>query len=197
MALNKKIAERIEKYKSGGISESSQKKRKLSGALVLINVGMLIIILIFFRQSSEKKNLNAGISYDSLLYSFNIKKSEKEDVPLFTAAIISQAAQDRDFNFRSSIGNITLKYKDVVVYDGVIGEKIEALRLRPGETRKIILRIDRSGIDNLIEENPDAVIPKKKSNLFRQQQYVPLQALIRINTASPITLSLDFNYEID
>lgn len=195
--MNKKIEDRIERFKRGEVSESSMKKRKLSRALVLINVGILIIILIFFRQSAEKKNFNAGITYDNLSYTFNIKRSAKEKGPVFSAHVSSRAPEGRDFIFKSSLGSVTLKYKDSIVYEGNFGDKIEALRLKPEEVKKIILHIDETGINDLIEENPDAVIPKRKSYLFNQQQYVPLEALIKINTIKPIILRIDFNYEID
>lgn len=195
--MSKKIEDRIERYKRGEVSESSMKKRKFSRALVLINVGMLIIILMVFRPSSEKRDFNAGITYDNLSYTFNIKRSAKEKAPVFSASVTSRSMNDRDYFFKSSLGSVTLKYKDSIVYEGTFGDKIETLRLKPEEVKKIILRIDDTGIQDLIEENPDAVIPKRKSYLFNQQQYVPLEAQIKINTIKPITLRLDFNYAID
>ncbi|MCU0822883.1 MAG: hypothetical protein MUC95_10515 [Spirochaetes bacterium] len=195
--MNKKIQERIERFQRGEVSESTMKKRKLSGTLVIINIAMLIIILIFFRQVSDKKDFNAGISYDNLSYTFNIKRNAKEKGPVFSAFVTSLAAEEREHIFNVSVGSITLKYKDAVVYEGNFGDKIESLRLKPEEVKKITLRVDETGINDLIDENPDSVVPKRKSYLFNQQQYVPLEANIKINTIKPVTLRLDFNYEID
>jgi len=195
--MNKKIEERIEKYKRGEVSDSSTKKRKVSRALVLINVGMLIVILIFFRQSPAKKDFNACITYDNLSYTFNIKRSAKDHHPVFSASITSMSPDERQYLFKASIGGITLKYKNNIVYEGKFGEKIETLKLKPDEIKKIILHIDETGIRDLIEDIPEAVIPKRKSYLFNQQQYVPLEVQIKINSIKPVTLRLDFNYEID
>jgi hypothetical protein len=194
--MNKKIEERIERYNTGALPEPALKKRKLSRVLVFGNIGLLVFILILFRQPNAEKAFHAELNYDNLSYTFNIKRSAKDQLPVFSASIASRAPEEREYRFKSSLGNVSLKYQDAVVYEGVFGEKIDALRLKPDELKKIILRIDESGIRDLIEENPDAVISKRKSFLFNQRQYVPLEAHIKINTIKPVTLRLDFNYEI-
>lgn len=193
--MNQKIKDRIERYRQIQPSESSLKKRKIARVLVFINIGLLVVLIFVFKQPVPKGLFHARVEYDSLSYTFDIKRNAGKDTLLFSSLISSTAPAERGYVYKSSIADIVLKYKDTIIYEGVVGEKVSLLRLKPGESRKLVLEISDTGILDFMEENPDAITPKRRSLLSRQQ-YLPLEARITINSEKPVSLVLEFNYEV-
>lgn len=191
------IQERLERFRQGKLPEATVKKRRFSGAILAINVLLILLILFNVKKQHQEYYFSSSIGYDQALYRFSVTRSGKSSEYFVSLTVQSNAPTPRSFAFDSSIARARFQHDGTILYQTLLGDGSTRLMLKPGEVKNYTRTVDEVNIKNYIEKHPEAIKPPRKSYLFAEKQFIPMEAEIQINTEKKLSLALNFNYEIE
>lgn len=193
--MNEEITERLERHRQGLPPKSTRKK--FSGVIVIINIILLGVFLLIYKKTPAKNFSTTAVEYENMNYTIVMARNTKAEKHNLSVKLQSTSKVPRTFNYTSSIMQIVFQSEGQVIYRTDIGKNDTRLILKPYESRIIEETMDDIIMNDYIENHPQLLIPRRKTNLFNETQYLPLTAVIKINTEKPITLFVEMKYEIE
>jgi hypothetical protein len=194
------IRERIENYKAGrpsNYSSTKENQRNFPKFLFFFTTFAIFAILYISKQAPQSPiTPYTQISYEQIEYSFSIKKISGEGNLLAMLTVKSNAIELKTEFYEKSVGSITLFYNDSPVLKEELGEGIQKLEFKPNEIKLFVKPLDGKILKKFIQDNPQALIPQKKSFLSWEAQYIPFKAKLTIHTLKSIKAIFDFSHKI-
>ena len=103
---------------------------------------------------------------------------------------------EKTLYYNESIAKLDLKYKINTIYSEMIGADIQKITLLPGEVKTFLSEINDQAVIQFANENTEALDPGKKT-LFQRHRYLPVTAVIVINTKEKVLARIHFNYMVE
>ena len=191
------IQERIERYMAGTPSEGTLKKRRFSRILIFINLVLLAIILFVAKRPNVSTYQSTGIEYGSLNCRFSIGRDTKSGDYLLSVTLQSRDPVPREYIVDPPVASVLVSYGGRAIARASLGDNIRRITLAPGEVKSFVKPLDESPFEKFRDENPDALVPPRKTYLFAQKQHLPLEARLTVNLRERVSVTLNFNYEVD
>ncbi len=188
----------LDKIKTPHGSERLAKKRRISKVILIIDIILVVIIfMVFNRDSNDTEYYSTSVTYNNIVYRFSASKEMDTDNYLFSLSLRSNSNVDITERFKRSIAEIKLYGNDKFLFKTVLGENVQSIRLQPGELKTFITEIGNSKFTSFAEANPDTISPQKDTLLMFEDKHILLNAIITINTKEKIITDLKFKYEVD
>ncbi len=189
------IQERLDRYRSGEVSESTQKKRKTSRILLFVNLLLIMGIFLIMRKPEENRYLTSTVEFDGVHYRVSITRDKKTG---YLASITLQPATKEALTrrYHRAVAIVSLKYRDTVLTRTLLGPDIPTMSLLPGETKNFTSPINDLPLREYAKTHPEALVPPRKAFIFSETQFIPLDAVITLQTGKPVSISLNFKYEV-
>ena len=194
--MNDEIKEKIERVRQG-LPPKPSKTKKISGFLIIINLIVILAMVTIYKKTPTRNYTTTTLEYDRINYNIVIAKNIKTGRHILTIALNSLAPGELTALYHSSIMQITFQSEGQFIYGTEIGRNETRQTFRPFEKRVFETMMDDAKIIDFIDNHPQSLIPRRKSNLIGDPQHLPLTAVIKINTEKPVTLIVELKYETE
>lgn len=190
-----RIRDRLDRFRQGLPSEETTKKRKLSRALVFINLILLIVMLFVFKRPVERSYHTTSVEFDGALYRLSMVRDTHGGGYRASLSVESTTGEFKTITFDRPLAELSIMYDDSVIDRLELGESTTRLSLHPGETRNFARRIPDTRLIEFRDEHPETLVPPRRT-IFSRDQHIPLKARLTINRGGKISTTLNFNYEV-
>jgi len=186
----------LEKIREGKGSQESQKKRKWSKIIMLVD-GIFIVLILLFYYGNKKTNLykTTDLSVKNIDIRCSVNFNNETKLYYFTTTLKSQTNAKQQFHFKNSIGKITIFFENKKLAATLIGRDITSIVLYKDKIKTYISTINSKKIDSLIKEKFPQKIFRKKTLFTSKGSQILLTAEFNIYIDEVYT-KIKFNHEV-
>jgi hypothetical protein len=187
----------LERIREDKQPETSQKKRKLSKILIIVD-GILIALILLFMYNKDDNRLyqSTSLDFDNVRYRFSVGLDEDTNNHLFTLSMKSLAKKEKSINYYNSIAKLYIYHNLVLITENEIAPEVKKVKFLPGEVKTFVIPLEETKIIAYIKKNPDSVPKGIRSLIQFEGAQLPLEAKIIINVKNKVSTHLHFNYEV-
>jgi len=189
------IQERLERYRSGLPSESTQKRRRVSRMLLFVNLIILVGIILIFKMPEQPTYFSTGISYGGIHYRVSLSRNQHKSY-MISLSLTGEAETAATHRYRGGVAAVSFTHGATVVMKTVLGANVASVSLPPGENRNFTLTINEEPLKTFALNHPELLVPPRKAFLFSKTQHIPLEVKTTFNTETPVTITMNINYEV-
>jgi len=174
------------------------KKKKIKNtALILINAVLIAFMIYLYRNQDEApRYFSKTVNTVDASYRLSISTSSDGDI---TAGLTIRNTGFRKtiFILKHNSADLTIYHKENELARQSLAPEHGDISIEPGKSKSIAASIEKSSIMLYTKTADGAVEPQGRFSFFlKSKSSIPLSAQMRILRAEPVTITIDFNYEV-
>lgn len=188
----------IRKYRSQESLQRTEKRRKFSAILFIVNIVMIVVLYIFFSSGTTRQEYqSSSFNYKDLQFRFSVMREQRTNNYLFSLTTRGPAGKTTNAAFTNGIADLIISHGSSVLIKLPMGQGVSSLTLKPGDMDLQKIVIDRVEMKVYTDGHPEYVVSPHRSLLQTEKPYIPLTAEVTIHAVPPVSAVLKFKYEVD
>jgi len=187
----------LQKIRSGGKSEKSRRKIRLSRIILVIDALLIVLIVFYFNTRDTGKTYKTStLTCSEIKFRLSVNSDPETSAYMFT--ITAEPLRDREttLKFRGTLAHLDIIHENSVIIKRSIGEPLTSLTLAPGDARTFVSVIEKETLKQALPGSLRPEKPERKTLFQFNAAGVPLTARITINTPDPVSSELPFIFEV-
>ncbi len=184
----------LERIRASERNPESQKKRKLSKIILVLDGIIVAVVLVYFFSKDDKINYKTTtVQYKSYSFRYSISGSVKRP-QVFSLSIKSKAKVKTILALKKHLATIEIKHKNILLLSKNLDTPKKIL-LSPGESKTFVTLFQYNTIKNAIMTKTPFEMPRR-TLLSTGGKNVTLNTTISIYAGEKIATTLPFNFEV-
>jgi hypothetical protein len=188
----------IKRYRSQESLQRTEKRKKFSAVIFIVNIIMIMVLYIFFAGDKTREVYeSSSFSYRDLQYRFSVMQERSTKNYIFSLTTRSASGKPAVAHYNNGIADLVISHGSTVLAKMPIGKETSALALKPGDMDLQKVVIDHIEMKVYTDGHPEYVVSPHRSLLSNDRPYIPLVAEVRIHADQPVSSVLKFKFEVD